>query len=100
MGEVMRRAWLCVVFMSSVLPTASAQDARAELTREHEAARAAHAKKDYEAFRAHSARVAELAPRSVGALYNVACAEALLGRADAAAALLLKLAAMGTAPAA
>lgn len=76
----------------------AAPGAREELRRERDLARAAHGKKDYEAFRIHSARVAALAPRSLGALYNLACAEALLGRAEEAAALLGRLAAMGVAP--
>jgi sugar lactone lactonase YvrE len=76
----------------------AAQVTRDEIRREHELARAAHDKKDYEAFRTHSLRVVALAPRNPGALYNLACAEALLGRADDAAALLGRLAAMGAAP--
>jgi sugar lactone lactonase YvrE len=40
----------------------------------------------------------ELAPRSVGARYNLACAEALLGHAPEAARLLDQLAGMGLAP--
>ena len=79
---------------------AAASGTRDEIRSERERARAAHDRKDYEAFRTHSARVVVLAPRSLGALYNLACAEALLGRADEAAALLGRLAGMGLAPAA
>jgi sugar lactone lactonase YvrE len=94
----MKRSTIAVLFLAASAAFAIDQATRDEIRREHEAARAAHEKKDYEAFRAHSARVVELAPRSVGALYNLACAEALLGRADASASLLGRLAAMGVAP--
>jgi sugar lactone lactonase YvrE len=94
----MRHSTIVVLALAATAAFAIDQATRDEIQREHEAARAAHEKKDYESFRAHSARVVELAPRSVGALYNLACAEALLGRADASAALLGRLAAMGVAP--
>jgi hypothetical protein len=64
---------------ATVLPAASAQDAREEILRERQLARAAHQAKDYAAFLAHSRRLQELAPRSATALYNLAGAEALLG---------------------
>ncbi len=94
----MRRGCLCVALVASVLGAASARDAREEIRLERGRAAEAHEKKDYAAFLAHSQRLVELAPRSIGALYNLACAEALLGREADAAALLGRLAAMGLAP--
>ncbi|HEY7514185.1 MAG TPA: hypothetical protein VIC87_06895, partial [Vicinamibacteria bacterium] len=73
---------------TGLVGAALAQGPRDEIFKERALARAAHEKKDYTAFRTHSARVVALAPRSLGALYNLACAEALLDRADEAAALL------------
>ncbi len=87
-----------IALLAAVALGAAVPGPRDEIRRERELARAAHDKKDYEAFRTHSARVALLAPRSLGALYNLACAWALLARADEAAALLDRLAAMGVAP--
>jgi sugar lactone lactonase YvrE len=81
-----------------IAASAGAQSAREAIARERELARAAHGRKDHDAFLLHSRRLVELAPRSVGALYNLACAEALLGHAPEAAALLERLAGMGLAP--
>jgi sugar lactone lactonase YvrE len=94
----MKHSTIVVLALAATAAFAIDQATRDEIRREHEAARAAHEKKDYEAFRSHSARLVELAPRSVGALYNLACAEALLGKSDASAAVLGRLAAMGVAP--
>jgi sugar lactone lactonase YvrE len=94
----MKHSVIVVLALAASTSFAIDQATRDEIRREREAARAAHEKKDYEAFRTHSVRIAELAPRSVGALYNVACAEALLGKAQASADVLLRLAAMGVAP--
>ena len=85
---LMKRVVLGLALTTSVLSAESVKDARDR----------AHAKKDYPAFLALSRRLVELAPRSVGALYNVACAEALLGHEAEAAAVLTRLAGMGLAP--
>jgi sugar lactone lactonase YvrE len=95
----MRRtlAWVALA-LAAAAARGETQDAREEIARVRELALAAHGRKDYDAFLAHSRRLAELAPRSMRALYNVACAEALLGHGPQAAALLERLARMGVAP--
>jgi sugar lactone lactonase YvrE len=90
-------AWLALA-LAAAATGGEAQNARDEIARVRELALAAHGRKEYDAFLAHSARLAELAPRSIRALYNVACAEALLGHGPQAAALLERLARMGVAP--
>jgi sugar lactone lactonase YvrE len=55
------------------------------------AAREAHNEKDYPSFLLHSRTLARLAPRSARALYNLACAQALNGDAEGAAATLGRL---------
>jgi sugar lactone lactonase YvrE len=96
----MSRSLACALTVGMVLLAAStgAQSAREQVARERELAREAHGRKDHDAFLVHSRRLVELAPRSVGALYNLACAEALLGNAPDATRLLERLAGMGLAP--
>jgi sugar lactone lactonase YvrE len=72
-------------------------DDRAALRAAQEQARAAYEKKDYAAFLEQSRRVAQLAPHSTRALYNLACAQALTGHPAQAVALLERLARMGLA---
>ena len=73
----------------------AAQEGRQELRREYGEAVAAHERKDTAAFLAHSRRVAQLAPRSTLALYNLACAHALTGGREEALRLLDRIASMG-----
>jgi hypothetical protein len=54
---------------------------QAELRRLYGESRAAHSRKDFAAFLAASERLAELAPYSATARYNLACAHALTGHA-------------------
>ena len=70
---------------------------RAELRRLNQEAGAAHERKDYPAFLDLSRKVVEKAPRSVGALYNLACAQALNKAGAEAIATLDRLAARGVA---
>ncbi len=70
---------------------------RAELRKLNQEAAAAHERRDYSAFLDLSRRVVEKAPRSVGALYNLACAQALAGAPSEAIATLGRLAGRGVA---
>jgi sugar lactone lactonase YvrE len=70
---------------------------RAELRRLNQEAGAAHERKDYPAFLDLSRKVVEKAPRSVGALYNLACAQALNKAGAEAIATLDRIAARGVA---
>jgi len=90
----MRLALLCAFLLSHSLP-AVAEGSREELRRAYEQAGAAHKAKDYDAFLVHARRVAELAPRSVRAIYNLACAHALSGHEAEATQGLERLATMG-----
>jgi len=65
---------LALLAVTAVLKAQSVDD-RAELRRLNQEAAAAHARKDFPAFLELSRQVVEKAPRSVGALYNLACAE-------------------------
>jgi sugar lactone lactonase YvrE len=78
----------------ALAPAAGGQDARATLKEATERARAAHDAKDYPGFLEWSRAVAAQAPRSTRALYNLACAHALLRQAPEAVALLDRLTAM------
>jgi sugar lactone lactonase YvrE len=71
------------------------QTAREEVRRVDREAREAHEKKDYAAFLTASRRLAELAPRSTRARYNLACATALSGSRDEALSILERLSRMG-----
>jgi len=84
-----------VVLLCLASAWAASQGADPELRRVYEQAQAAHSAKDYAAFLTHSRRVAELAPRSTRALYNLACAHALTGGRAEAIRLLDRLAEMG-----
>src|SRR5512134_2596423 len=92
-----RHRGLLFVFCGLLAATAAAQGPNPELRQAHERAQAAHRAKDYPAFLTHSLRVAELAPRSMRALYNLACAHALAGNPGEATSLLDRLAGMGVA---
>ncbi len=72
------RLLLYLVAGVGVLGLQSAPD-RAELRKLNQDAAAAHERKDYAKFLDLSRKVVEKAPRSVGALYNLACAQALAG---------------------
>jgi sugar lactone lactonase YvrE len=79
------------------LPLWAQTPERAALRQEYEAAVAAHARKDYPEFLARSRKVAELAPRSSRALYNLACAYSLTGGKAEAIRLLRRIADLGVA---
>jgi sugar lactone lactonase YvrE len=87
---------LALVLAAGAVP-AAAPPPRAALEEASQKARAAHDAKDYPSFLRWSARVAELAPRSTRAVYNLACAHALNGQGGQAIALLDKLTRMGVA---
>ncbi|HEY7819560.1 MAG TPA: hypothetical protein VIG29_15155, partial [Vicinamibacteria bacterium] len=72
-------------------------DDRSELLRLREEAAAARERKDFDAFLELTQRIVEKAPRSVGALYNLARAQALNGDRSAALRTLDGLAARGVA---
>jgi sugar lactone lactonase YvrE len=76
---------------------AQSVDDRAELRRLYQEAAAAHERKDFPAFLELSRKVVEKAPRSVGALYNLACAQALNEAGTEAIATLDRLATRGAA---
>jgi sugar lactone lactonase YvrE len=76
---------------------AQSVDDRAELRRLNQEATAAHERKDFLAFLELSRKVVERAPRSVGALYNLACAQALNQAGTEAIATLDRLAERGVA---
>jgi sugar lactone lactonase YvrE len=88
-------AWACAVLVAAGVGAWAETDNRQELRREYEAALSAHERKDNAAFLAHSRRVAELAPHSARALYNLACAHALTGGKEEAVRALDRLATMG-----
>jgi sugar lactone lactonase YvrE len=81
----------------TALPRAQSVDDRAELRRLNQEAAAAHERKDFPAFLELSRRIVAKAPRSVGALYNLACAQALTGAGAEAIATLDRLASRGAA---
>jgi hypothetical protein len=95
--------WLrwATVFGAIAVLTASSRaqsvDGRAELRRLNQEARAAHERKDFPAFLELAQKVVEKAPRSVGALYNLACAQALNDAGSEAVATLDRLASRGAA---
>ncbi len=70
---------------------------RAELRKLNQEAAAAHERKDYAKFLDLIRKVVEKAPRSIGALYNLACAQALAGARAEAIATLDRLADRGVA---
>jgi hypothetical protein len=72
-----------------------AEDLRAERARLDREAREAHGRKDYPGFLEWSRKLVALTPGSVGALYNLACAQALTGGGDQAIATLDRIARMG-----
>ena len=72
-------------------------DLRAERARLEGEARAAYERKDHPAFLEASRKLVDLAPASMRALYNLACAQALAGRRDEAVAVLDRIATMGVA---
>jgi sugar lactone lactonase YvrE len=85
------------VFLVCMPAEAPAQTDRAALQEAVAKARAAHDAGDRAGFRDWSARAVTLAPRSTRALYDLACAHALLGDLPAATALLDRLTRMGVA---
>jgi sugar lactone lactonase YvrE len=83
--------------LAGSLALAQSVDDRAELRKLVQEAAAAHERKDYPAFVELTRRVAAKAPRSIGALYNLACAQALNGAGAEAIATLDSLAERGVA---
>lgn len=83
--------------LAALAAGAQSVDDRAELRRLYQEAGAAHERKDFPAFLELSRKVVEKAPRSVGALYNLACAQALNKAEAEAIATLDRLAARGVA---
>ncbi len=81
----------------TALSRAQSVDDRAELRKFNQEAAAAHERKDYPSFLALTRKIVEKAPRSVGALYNLACAQALNDASGEAIATLDRLASRGAA---
>lgn len=77
------------------LTSAAHADSGDDLQKHFERAAAAHRAGDYASFRAESQAAVDLAPRSLRALYNLACAHALLGGEAQALAILERFARMG-----
>jgi sugar lactone lactonase YvrE len=92
----MRLVFLFAAGMAWIAGAQSVED-RAALRKLNQDAAAAHERKDYAAFLELSREVVEKAPRSVGALYNLACAQALSGSPTEAIATLDRLADRGVA---
>lgn len=74
-------------FFAAALAGSQSGDDRAELRRLNQEAAAAHERNDFPAFLELTRKVVEKAPRSVGALYNLACAQALNNGPEAIATL-------------
>jgi sugar lactone lactonase YvrE len=81
----------------SALAGAQSVDERAELRKLDQQARAAHQRQDFPEFLELTRKVVAKVPRSVGALYNLACAQALNGARAEAIATLDRLAERGVA---
>ncbi len=81
----------------TALSRAQSIDDRAELSRLNQEAAAAHERKDFPAFLELTRKIVERAPRSVRALYNLACAQALNRSSGEAIATLDRLASRGAA---
>ncbi len=81
--------------LTLALAPAGHAGSRDELQKHFEQASAAHRAGDYAVFRTESQAAVELAPRSLRALYNLACAYALLGADGDAFAILERFGRMG-----
>jgi sugar lactone lactonase YvrE len=81
----------------TALSRAPSVDDRDELRKLNQEARAAYERMDYPSFLELTRKIVEKAPRSVGALYNLACAQALNRAAGDAIATLDRLASRGAA---
>lgn len=79
----------------SLAPAGGRAGSRDELQTHFERAAAAYRAGDYAVFRSESQAAVELAPRSPRALYNLACAHALLGAEGDAFAILERFGRMG-----
>jgi sugar lactone lactonase YvrE len=88
---------LGAIAIVTALSRAQSIDERAELRRLNQEAAAAHERGDFRSFLELTGRIVEKAPRSVGALYNLACAQALNGAGGEAIATLDRLASRGAA---
>ena len=97
MGRGRSGAGFLLVGLLALVAGAEGPPARDELRRRYERAGAAHRAGDYPTFLEESRAIAALAPRSVRARYNLACAHALLGQEAEALAILERLARMGVA---
>ncbi|HSF16946.1 MAG TPA: hypothetical protein VLK65_15460 [Vicinamibacteria bacterium] len=93
------RSFTLVLLGCIATPVASAQSVedRAELRRLYQEAAAAHQRKDFPSFLEITLEIVERAPRSVGALYNLACAKALNHAGNESIVILDGLAARGVA---
>ncbi|HEY7696821.1 MAG TPA: hypothetical protein VIE88_00320, partial [Vicinamibacteria bacterium] len=87
---------LSVSAVTAARPHQSVED-RVEVRRLYQEAGAAHERKDFPAFLELTRKIVEKSPRSVGALYNLACAQALNHDGSEAIATLDRLAARGVA---
>lgn len=95
MSPTAARSAVLALSLAATAATAQAPAEQDEARRVNAEARAAHEKQDWPGFLTASRRLVELAPRSTRALYNLACAEARTGSADAAVRRLDRLARMG-----
>jgi sugar lactone lactonase YvrE len=89
-------AFGAIAVLTALSPAQSVDD-RAELRRLNQDAADAHERKDFPSFLELTRKIVEKAPRSVGALYNLACAQALNGAGAEAIATLDRLASRGAA---
>jgi len=87
-------SWIALALALS-LTLAARADSRDELQKHFERAAAAHRAGDYATFRTESQAAVDLAPRSLRALYNLACGHALLGGEAESLAILERFARMG-----
>jgi len=97
---VLRSGTVVLLLLTGLVPFlagAAGPASRAELRRRYELATAAHRAGDDQAFLVESQAIALLAPRSLRARYNLACAHALLGQEAESLAILDRLARMGVA---
>jgi sugar lactone lactonase YvrE len=96
----MRHRWILALAIGNLAyggTGAQSVEQRAALRKLNQEAAAAHERKDYAAFLELSRQVVEKAPRSIGAVYNLACAQALAGAPAEALATLDRLADRGVA---
>jgi sugar lactone lactonase YvrE len=91
----MMRACLALLLSGALALAQAPADPAAEARRLLTEAAAAHENKDYALFLQKTEAAVALSPRSPRALYNLACAQALTGRAQAAVATLDRITALG-----